>query len=203
MSTMVNILGLGWVGSALKRHLQGMLDTFAPVTVITWPAKAQEQIKDLPHFDHPVLALSSLRLDDEQKRYEEKLRKHFNRVIILRLGGLIGYDRHPGKFLAAKKDLTGAYHPINLIHRDDVVRILTCMCQKIPERELYNLVCDHHPGRKEFYQEASRRLNLEIPHFIEDYSITTPASNKLLKDEYHYTFIYSSPYDYLKVSSPN
>lgn len=199
MTSSFNILGLGWVGSALKRHLQNMPDTFAPVTVITWPAKAHEQIKDLPHFDHPVLALSSIRLDEDQKIYEEKLKKHFKRVIILRLGGLIGYDRHPGKFLAGKKDLAGAFHPVNLIHRDDVVRILAMMIKKMPQETLYNLVCDHHPSRKEFYTEATKLLGLELPQFNEDLSITGAESNHLLKDEYDYSFIYPSPFYYLKV----
>ncbi|HVY54259.1 MAG TPA: SDR family NAD(P)-dependent oxidoreductase, partial [Thermodesulfobacteriota bacterium] len=43
---------------------------------------------------------------------------------IVRFGGLIGYDRMPGKFLAGRKDIQGGGSPVNLIHRDDCVEIL-------------------------------------------------------------------------------
>ena len=35
---------------------------------------------------------------------------------VLRLAGLYGYDRRPGRFLAGKHDLEGAETPVNLLH---------------------------------------------------------------------------------------
>ena len=49
--------------------------------------------------------------------------KKFNTTVI-RFGGLIGYDRMPGKFLTGKKDLPNGDAPVNLIHRDDCVQII-------------------------------------------------------------------------------
>lgn len=206
MVTKVNILGLGWVGTALKDYLESLHyqvtvnkpDENASATVITWPAIAQDKIKDLPRLSHLVLGLSSTRTYEDQQAYEKKLTEHFPHLVILRLGGLIGYDRHPGRFFAGKKDLPNALHPTNLIHRDDVVRIIELMIRKNPKEKIYNLVSDDHPAKKDFYTEAARLGGFELPSFHEDFSKEEVVSNALFKHEYNYTFNYPSPCDYLK-----
>lgn len=209
METKVNILGLGWVGTALKDYLESLHyqvtvnnpDENALATVITWPAIAQDKIKELPRLKHLVLSLSSTRLHDEQQSYEKKLSEHFPHLVILRLGGLIGYDRHPGRFFAGKKDLPKALHPTNLIHRDDVVRIIELMIRQQPKEKIYNLVGDHHPTKKDFYTEAARLGGFEIPSFHEDFSTEEVVTNSLFKHEYNYQFTYPSPFDYLRTNS--
>jgi nucleoside-diphosphate-sugar epimerase len=85
---------------------------------------------------------------------------------IVRFGGLIGYDRMPGRFLAGKRGVTGGDAPVNLIHRDDCVAII----QKIIERSVWgetlNACADKHPLRKEYYTAQARKLGLEPPDFV-------------------------------------
>jgi nucleoside-diphosphate-sugar epimerase len=87
------------------------------------------------------------------------------KTTILRLGGLIGYDRMPGRFLAGKSGISGGDAPVNLIHRDDCV----CIIHKIIELgiwgETLNACADEHPLRKEYYVAQAVKLGLGPPVF--------------------------------------
>lgn len=95
---------------------------------------------------------------------EEVLRDHPN-ATILRLAGLYGYDRQPGRRLAGK-EVTGGDAPVNLVHRDDVVSVLV----KVIEENIqgvFNVCADKHPSRQEVYTAQAERLGFEPPHFVE------------------------------------
>ena len=51
---------------------------------------------------------------------------HFTTTII-RFAGLIGYDRLPGRFLAGKKNVENGNAPINVIHQDDCIGLISEM----------------------------------------------------------------------------
>lgn len=118
-------------------------------------------------------------------------------VTILRFGGLYGYDRHPVRFLSGRKNLDGASKPVNLVHQADCIQIILEILKKEKVNDVYNVVSDGHPPRKEFYQSAARHFNLPLPSFKksegEDYRI---ISNKKLKKELGYSFIYPNPMDH-------
>ena len=42
----------------------------------------------------------------------------------IRFSGLVGGDRHPGRFLAGRKEVPNPGHPVNLIHQADCVEIM-------------------------------------------------------------------------------
>ena len=116
---------------------------------------------------------------------------------ILRLGGLYGYGRHPVKYLSGKKNLNGAAKTVNLIHQMDCVNIITEIIAQKKRNEIYNLVSDGHPPRKEFYQSAAKHFNLPLPEFKpkeeKNYKI---VSNEKVKRDLHYTFRYPNPMDH-------
>lgn len=116
---------------------------------------------------------------------------------ILRLGGLYGYDRHPVKHLSGKKNLDGALKPVNLVHQLDCVNLITEVIDQKKRNEIYNIVSDGHPPRKEFYQCAARHFNLPEPTFAEDsnknYKI---VSNEKIKNDLFYEFFYPNPMDH-------
>lgn len=116
---------------------------------------------------------------------------------ILRLGGLYGYDRHPVKYLSGKKDLDGALKPVNLVHQLDCVNLITEVIEQKKRNEVYNIVSDGHPPRKEFYQCAAKHFNLPQPTFKEDtnkdYKI---VSNEKIKSDLFYEFFYPNPMDH-------
>lgn len=115
---------------------------------------------------------------------------------ILRFGGLIGYDRHPGRFLSHRKELRNGSVPVNLIHQDDCVKIISEIIKQNVWGEVFNACCQDHPTRKDFYQKAARAANLPEPEFLENEQIAYKwvDSSKLIK-RLNYKFIYTSPLD--------
>lgn len=116
---------------------------------------------------------------------------------ILRLGGLYGADRHPVKYLSGKKDLDEGLRPVNLVHQLDCVNLITEVIQQKKRNEIYNIVSDGHPPRKEFYQCAAKHFNLPLPTFKPDenknYRI---VSNEKIKKDLFYEFMYPNPMDH-------
>ncbi|WP_066631651.1 SDR family oxidoreductase [Labilibacter marinus] len=113
---------------------------------------------------------------------------------VIRFGGLIGYDRHPGRFLAGGKALKNGNVPVNLIHRDDCIGIIESIISKDIWQETFNACAPEHPTRKEFYTLAAQKAGLSEPEFIS----STENNYKLidiqkLKNKLQYQFIYNNP----------
>ena len=86
-------------------------------------------------------------------------------TLVVRFGGLIGGDRHPVKYLSGRKDLSGGSDPVNLIHREDCIRIL-CAAHSQPHwTGVVNAVHPFHPAKAEYYTEVARDLGLPAPEF--------------------------------------
>lgn len=119
--------------------------------------------------------------------------KKFDTTII-RFGGLIGYDRMPGRFLADKKDLANGDAPVNLIHRDDCIEIIFKIIKNNIWGETLNACADFHPTRKQYYTEQAELIGLAPPAFNEseacNYKI---VSTKKLKKLLNYKFRYPDP----------
>lgn len=115
---------------------------------------------------------------------------------ILRFGGLYGYDRHPVKYLAGRTGLAKGKAPVNLIHRDDCIKIIEQIIKKEIKGEIFNAVSDGHPPRKMYYTIAAKKQGLIPPKFKKeiqkDYKV---VSNQKLKGELNYHFLYPNPLD--------
>jgi nucleoside-diphosphate-sugar epimerase len=107
---------------------------------------------------------------------------------VLRFGGLIGGDRHPGKFLAGKSGIGGRKHPVNLIHQVDCVKIIRQIIQEKIWNEVFNACCDVHLTREEFYASAAKNLKLESPVFKDDSSFSKIVNSDKLKAVLHFEF---------------
>jgi len=116
---------------------------------------------------------------------------------ILRFGGLYGYSRHPVKQLSGRKYIPSPYDPVNLIHQDDCIRIILAMLENGVESGVFNAVSDGHPPRKTLYLKAAKYYGVTPPHFDENTeSVDRVISNKKLKKNLDFTFIYPNPLDY-------
>ena len=87
---------------------------------------------------------------------------------IVRLAGLIGPGRMPGNFLAGKQNVPGGDQPVNLIHLDDAVGILSAICLRNIRNEIFNAVAEEHPLRRDYYAAAAAALGLPPPRFAAD-----------------------------------
>jgi nucleoside-diphosphate-sugar epimerase len=80
------------------------------------------------------------------------------KTTIIRFGGLIGEDRNPGRFLMkSSKPIEDA--PVNLIHQDDCIEIISSIIDRDLWGETLNACCPEHPMKKDFYQRAAKLPN--------------------------------------------
>ncbi|HEJ7884641.1 TPA: SDR family oxidoreductase [Serratia liquefaciens] len=86
-------------------------------------------------------------------------------VDILRLAGLVGVDRHPGRFLAGKVDVKGGSQGVNLVHQDDVIAAIQLLLKLPKGGHVYNLCAPAHPTKREFYPALAEQLHLAPPQF--------------------------------------
>jgi len=112
---------------------------------------------------------------------EEKLTDHFGaNLTVLRLAGLIGKDRHPGRFLAGKKGLKNGDAPVNLVHQKDCIGVIERVIASEAWGTIINVCASQHPTRKAYYQMACAALNLDPPQF-ED---SEPVGFKIVDNTY-------------------
>ena len=115
---------------------------------------------------------------------------------VIRFGGLIGADRNPARFLL-KTTRPVANVPVNLIHQDDCIGIISAIIEQNLWGETLNACCPVHPLKKDFYGKAASISGLPEPTiavFDEEYKIVD--SSKLMR-MLNYQFKYPSPMDYL------
>jgi nucleoside-diphosphate-sugar epimerase len=118
------------------------------------------------------------------------------KTTIVRFGGLIGDDRNPARFLL-KSTQAIANAPVNLIHQDDCIGIISAIVKQELWGETLNACCPEHPMKKDFYEKAAIQSGLPVPVISEELAaFKTIDSSKLIR-LLNYQFIYSSPMDYL------
>ncbi|TRX58367.1 SDR family oxidoreductase [Fulvivirga sp. M361] len=117
---------------------------------------------------------------------------------ILRFAGLYGPERHPGRFLAAKRELSGAENPVNLIHQEDCVNIILRIIEDECWGETFNACADEHPIRKVFYTKAAHHLGVGAPTFTDKASGYKVISSEKLKRALGYTFLHADPMEDLQ-----
>jgi nucleoside-diphosphate-sugar epimerase len=84
---------------------------------------------------------------------------------VVRLGGLIGPGRAPGRFLAGRRNLPQGDAPTNLLHLTDAVGVLSTIIGHGIWGHTLNVCAQAHPLRREFYPAAATYLGLEAPTF--------------------------------------
>lgn len=131
-------------------------------------------------------------------RQAEKILSGLHRKsTILRCGGLMGYDRIPGKYFIGKKDLNTGNVPVNFVHRDDVIQIIYQVIRQEKWNEIFNVVAPKHPVRKAIYIKNADEFGWEAPTFIEK---DTPAykvvNSSKVGNELAYQFLYPDPLNF-------
>ncbi|MGJ8691560.1 MAG: NAD(P)H-binding protein [Thalassotalea sp.] len=84
---------------------------------------------------------------------------------VLRLAGLVGEDRLPGKFLAGKTELPAGDAPVNLIHQKDVIGLLCALINKQVTAGVFIGVSKTSASKARFYQQAAVAMGLTPPTF--------------------------------------
>jgi nucleoside-diphosphate-sugar epimerase len=85
---------------------------------------------------------------------------------VVRLGGLIGPGRAPGRFLAGRRNLPQGDAPTNLLHLNDALGVLSTILDQGIWGHTLNVCAESHPLRRDFYPAAATYLGLEPPAFL-------------------------------------
>jgi nucleoside-diphosphate-sugar epimerase len=116
-------------------------------------------------------------------------------TVILRLAGLYGGERQIGKFLSGKVLSDDGSSPVNLIHRDDCLGIISRIIVENQLSGIFNLVSDQHPSQKELYTQAATRMGLPVPQFSGNKGESVKViSNMKIKQALNYQFLHPDPF---------
>ena len=126
---------------------------------------------------------------------EHCLQDNMSSSAILRLGGFVGGERHPVKYLAGKSNVSKPFAVVNLLHREDAVNAILFLTRNF-QPGIYNLCSEDHPQKKEFFSGIAARNNLLVigfdeDDFTKDKVVTCNAMKKI-----GFEFKYTSPYDF-------
>lgn len=119
-------------------------------------------------------------------------------LTILRCGGLMGYDRIPGKYFIGKPVTTGNI-PVNFVHRDDVIGIIEQVIKQNCWGETFNVVTPQHPVRRDIYLKNAEQFGWQAPTFVESTEqipFKIINADKLIK-KLGYRFQYPNPLSFL------
>jgi nucleoside-diphosphate-sugar epimerase len=115
---------------------------------------------------------------------------------ILRLAGLVGPDRHPGKFLAGQTEVRNGLAPVNLVYQEDVIEVVLQVIRQQCWGQVLNVCADQHPIKSAYYRRQTEILGLEPPTFVEERSRYKIVSNQKVKQLLNYTFQHPDPMDF-------
>ena len=87
---------------------------------------------------------------------------------VVRFGGLFGGSRQPVRYLSGRKNLSNGIAPVNLIHRDDCLGILSEIIKRDAFGHIFNAVAPDHPSKEDYYNTVARQLSVEPPSYSEE-----------------------------------
>jgi len=119
---------------------------------------------------------------------ERLVQKLFPSVLVLRLGGLMGYDRIAGKYTAGKVVAFDA--PVNYVHRDDVVNVMVLSIEKNIKSNVFNVTAPMSETKKEIYDYNAKKYGFEKTNFKTDEVKGKKVSSTKLVEEIAYNFLY-------------
>ena len=110
---------------------------------------------------------------------------------IIRFSGLLGYGRDPALFFTSGQSIKNPGSSVNMIHRDDCIKIICSVIESNAWGETYNACSDTHPSRKQFYCAAAKTLAMPLPQFSKQTEKHDKViSNQKLKAELNYRFVH-------------
>ena len=115
-------------------------------------------------------------------------------VVILRLAGLMGYERIAGKYTAGKTKAHDA--PVNYIHRDDVVSVIKLCIDNDTRAEIFNVVAPSHPTQSEVYMQNAEAFGWEETYFNSDEVRGKVVSSQKFMDYFKYNFLKKNPMEF-------
>ncbi|HFQ62609.1 MAG TPA: hypothetical protein ENK39_09975 [Epsilonproteobacteria bacterium] len=184
----ISILGCGWIGQALSQQLTPHYHVYCLGKDICANDKAKGYVCDVlvigipPRGNHlevlvqtlekidsstQVIFLSSISFYDGKSSIvesENTIQTLHENAVILRLGGLMGYDRIAGKYTAGK--VLTADSRTNYIHRDDVVGIIISLIQHEVINEVFDAVAPIQSTKQTIFSQNAKKFGFKKTEFL-------------------------------------
>jgi len=182
----VSILGCGWVGKALQDSLPHVVHCLSrdcsanskaklydcDVLIIAIPPRDNylevlEQTLSHISAQTQVILLSSISFYDGKAlvvEAETLLQNLDENVVILRLGGLMGYDRIAGKYTAGK--VLTSDSRTNYVHRDDIVGIIESIIEQEVRGEVFDVVAPIQSTKKVIFTQNAKKFGFKETEFL-------------------------------------
>ncbi|MDA9555472.1 SDR family oxidoreductase [Pelobium sp.] len=116
---------------------------------------------------------------------------------VIRMSGLIGPNRHPGRFFGGKENIPNGLAPVNLIHLNDCIGIIKIVIEKGIWGETLNACSPNHPTKMDFYSLASEKYNQSKAQFIPERQEFKIVSSQKLIAQYGYQYQHPNLMDWL------
>jgi nucleoside-diphosphate-sugar epimerase len=115
-------------------------------------------------------------------------------AIILRLSGLVGYERNPACFGTSRLP---ANEPVNMIHRDDAVGVILRLLELESIQGIFNVCSPVHPSRQAFYEAGAKAMGIESPILQTSIdALTRTIDSEKLVSETQYVFQKENPINF-------
>jgi len=137
-----------------------------------------------------VILLSSISFYDGKPLVieGEGLVQHMHEgAVVLRLGGLMGYDRIAGKYTAGKVLTSDAR--TNYVHRDDVVGIIESIIVQDVRDEIFDVVAPLQCTKKEIFSKNAEAFGFEKTEFLSGDEVGKVLAPTKLCEHLGYTFL--------------
>ena len=108
----------------------------------------------------------------------------------------MGGDYQPGRYFSGR-ELGGADDPVNMIHREDCLRISEAIIKQDVFGETFNASADEHPTRRALYTRSCALMGIEPPIFKDEPRPYRIVNCDKLKQQLGYQFVYPDPLEAL------
>ena len=123
----------------------------------------------IPTIGNSTLPNSKKNSGIQIQKVEDLLLSNKNfKTTILRFAGLVDERRHPATMISKRKQIPNPKAPVNLIHREDCIGIISEIINQKKWNKIYNAAYPLHPEKKEYYTEICKQMNLSQPDFVQN-----------------------------------
>ncbi|WP_019026488.1 SDR family oxidoreductase [Colwellia piezophila] len=155
-----------------------------------------DKVSLLNQAEQAVLSFNDSRLADAN---DELIKRN---GYVIRLSGLVGPNRHPGKFLLNGRMLKNPQAIVNLIHQQDAVGLIQAILRSQLCGGIFNGVSSTQVTKKQYYQAAASALKLPTPIFEQNDLISASepkvVSGSKVQTKLNYAFVYDDLLNWLE-----
>lgn len=113
---------------------------------------------------------------------------------VVRLAGLMGPGRHPGRFFGPGRTVPQPEAPVNMLHLTDAVGGLAALIAQGVWGPTLNLCAAKHPSRRVFYTAAAEALGPPLPTFLAtDEVLGKYVSSTVFRQQVAYSLRFDDP----------